>query len=237
MSSLAETLERTTTLTFDCYGTLIDWYAGLSASFVELFGPSASAHVDQLCRAYVAIEAEVEAERFRSYRDVLTEVAGRMAHRFHFDLPRDRAAAFAEMLPEWRPFPDTNDALARLKKRFRLGVLSNVDRDLFAGTCRHFDVAFDFVVTAQDVGAYKPSHLHFDRLLRDYARREEVLHIAQSVFHDGVPCGELGFAFVWINRYKDANETKARPLAEFADLKSLADEAAGIADFRLPISD
>lgn len=222
---LADILDGVTTLTFDCYGTLIDWYGGLSASFVELFGPDAARRTDELVRAYVTIEAEVEAERFRSYRDVLTQVALRMADRFEFDIDGERAASFADMLPNWPPFADTNDALVRLKKRFRLGVLSNVDGDLFAGTCRHFPVEFDFVVTAQDVRSYKPAHGHFQRLFSDHCPREKVLHVAQSLFHDGVPCGELDVAYVWINRYKDRNETEVSPLAEFADLKSLADAA------------
>ena len=142
-------------------------------------------------------------------------------------LPPNRVDFLAESLPDWPTFPDTNGALARLKGRYRLGVLSNVDRDLFAATTRKLNVQFDLAVTAQDVRAYKPADAHFERLLTSYGPREEVLHVAQSLFHDGVPAGELSIPFVWINRYGETNETQVRPLATYPDLRSFADEALG----------
>lgn len=226
MTTLHDVAKRVEALTFDCYGTLIDWRVGLARSFRDLFGPGADGQMDDLQSAYLAIEAEVQTEVFQSYRRVVTEVAVRLAKRFGFDLPGDRAGLLAEQLPTWAPFADTNEALARLKRRHRLGVLSNVDRDLFAGTARHFDVAFDFVVAAEDVGAYKPSRAHFERLLSEHAEPDTVLHVAQSLYHDGVPAGELGIPFVWINRYDDRNDTGVSPLATFPDLKSFADAMA-----------
>lgn len=222
MSSIEEVLRRTQTITFDCYGTLIDWRAGLSRSCAELFGPSVADRTDELFNAYVQIEAEVEAQPYQSYRQVLSTVARRLALRFGFELPLERTDLFAEMLPEWLPFKDTNQALLRLKKQYRLGVLSNIDRDLFDGTARHFDAAFDFVITAEDVRAYKPAHPHFERLLTAHSKSDEVLHVAQSLFHDGLPAGRLGIAYVWINRYNDANETTVRPLATYPDLARFA---------------
>jgi 2-haloacid dehalogenase len=129
----------------------------------------------------------------------------------------------AETLPEWRPFPDTNEALRRLKDRYRLGILSNIDQDLFTETARHFEVDFDVVVTAEDVRSYKPGHLHFLKLIEDYADSDSVLHVAQSLYHDGRPAGDLNIAFVWINRYNEVNTEGVTPLAEYPDLKSLAD--------------
>ena len=236
MSSIEEVLRRTRTITFDCYGTLIDWRAGLSRSFGELFGPAAAGEgKDDLCPAqelldaYVQIEAEVEAEGYQPYRRVLATADLRLARQFGLDLPTQRAGLLAEMLPQWPPFADTNEALARLKSAgYRLGVLSNIDRDLFAGTARQLDVAFDFVVTAEDVRAYKPAHAHFERLLAVHAQRDHVLHAAQSLFHDGAPAGELGIAYVWINRYKGRNNTEVSPLAEYADLASFAKVACGV---------
>lgn len=222
MSSLAEVLRRADTLTFDCYGTLIDWRAGLTRSLRGLFGAAADDHMDELFAGYLEIEAEVEAEPYRPYREVLSEVAGRLASRFAFEFPAERVDDLARSLPDWPPFSDTNEALVSLKRRFRLGILSNIDRNLFAETARRFDVPFDFVVTAEDVRSYKPGHAHFERLLSQHAEPGRVVHVAQSLFHDGVPTGELGIAYVWINRYSDANTTGVRPLGEYADLKSFA---------------
>ncbi len=225
MESITDVLDRVETITFDCYGTLIDWHAGLTATFREMFGPAIENRNEELCDLYLRIEAELQAERFRSYRDLLGEVAKRLAQRIDLDLPPDRSDLLAERLPTWKPFSDTNDALVRLKRKYRLGVLSNIDRDLFAGTAGHFDVAFDFLVTAEDVRTYKPHHAHFEQMLSAHGPREKVLHVAQSLFHDGVPAQELGIAYVWINRYIDSNSSAVVPLAEFPDLKSLADAA------------
>ncbi|MHC4696497.1 MAG: HAD-IA family hydrolase [Planctomycetota bacterium] len=225
LDSFDEVLKRTQVITFDCYGTLIDWSTGLRQSFEAMFGGAIEGRWDEMVKAYVAIEAGVEAEPYQSYRDILAKTAERLAKRFDLELDADRANVLVDMLPQWKPFPDTNDALTRLKRRYRLGVLSNIDRDLFAGTARQFDVAFDFVVTAEDVRSYKPGLGHFRRLLDEHADRETVLHVAQSLYHDGVPTGQLGIAYVWINRYNDVNELSVKPLAAYTDLKSLADRA------------
>ena len=236
MTSITEVLRRTTTITFDCYGTLIDWKGGLARSFRELFGDLAMERASELYEAYVWLEAEVEAEAYRSYRQVLTTTVERLADRLGLELKPERAGLLAEMLPDWPAFADADQALKRLKNRYHLGVLSNIDRDLFARTARQFDVVFDFVITAQDVRSYKPAHAHFERLIhrpaepasnrsRERPEAGPTVHVAQSLYHDGVPAGELGLAFVWINRYKDSNSTHVRPVAEFADLKSFADVA------------
>lgn len=239
--SFEDVIQRTSTITFDCYGTLIDWSAGLWRSFAAIFGPVVAERKLELFDTYVRVEAEVEAGRYRSYREVLAVVTERLAQQFEFPLPAEQKSKLAEMLPNWAPFPDTNAALARLKKRFRLGVLSNIDKDLFAGTGKKFGVAFDFVVTAEDVRSYKPAHGHFQHMIDAHdgiaqlassalpsrGHRLSALHVAQSLYHDGVPAKELGLAFVWINRYKELNNTGVRPLAEFPDLRSFADAACG----------
>ena len=225
MNAIEEVLRRVETVTFDCYGTLIDWAAGLEQSFHQIFGDALAGRERELFEAYVQTEAAVEAGPYRAYRDVLATTVAGLANRFETDLPADRAGLLADTLTQWKPFADTNEALVRLKERYHLGVLSNIDRDLFDGTARHFDVRFDFVVTAEDVQGYKPGHRHFLKLLESHAERNSVLHVAQSLFHDGSPAGALGIAFVWINRYNEANETLVRPLAEYPDLKSLADAA------------
>jgi len=225
MSTIKEVLGRTKTITFDCYGTLIDWRTGLNRAFRELFGPVVSDRTEALFAAYVQTEAEIEAESYRSYREVLSTVTERLADRFGVALAPGGAERLAASLPHWPPFADTNEALIRLGRLFRLGVLSNIDGDLFAGTARQFDVAFDFVVTAEDVRSYKPARAHFERLLSKFAGRDEVLHVAQSLFHDGVPARELNIPYVWINRYNEANTTAVRPLRVYTDLASLAEAA------------
>jgi len=227
MSSIEEVLRRVETITFDCYGTLIDWRAGLQSSLAELFELAPNGLPDGLFEAYVRTEAEIEGGAYQSYRRVLAATAERLAKRFNFDLSPGLAELLAETLPHWAPFADTNEALLRLKRRYRLGVLSNIDRDLFAGTALQFDADFDFVVTAEDVQSYKPGQAHFQQLLSRHVECDRVLHVAQSLFHDGVPAQELGIAFVWINRYEEVNATPVRPLAEYADLKSLADATVG----------
>jgi 2-haloacid dehalogenase len=220
---LVELAERTEVLTFDCYGTLIDWRAGLTQSFMTMFGASVEPRLVELFEAYQAIEGEVEADGYRTYREVLAEVARRMALRLALALPSERAGLLADTLPTWPAFDDTGEGLKRLKRRFRLGVLSNIDGDLFARTAERFPVGFDFVVTAQDVRSYKPGHGHFRAMLESHGTLETTVHVAQSLFHDGVPARELGLAYVWINRYSQRNDTPARPVAEFPDLRSLAD--------------
>ncbi len=225
MDSAIDVFKRTTTISFDCYGTLIDWSAGLWRSFADIFGPAVTERKQEWFDAYVRIEAEFESGPYRSYREILTVVTERLARQFKLPIPNSRSTILAEMLPHWAPFPDTNDALARLKKRYRLGVLSNIDMDLFAGTAKQFGTAFDFVVAAEEVRSYKPAHGHFRRLIDKHGGIETALHVAQSLYHDGAPASELGLAFVWINRYKERNRTAVRPLAEFPDLRSFADAA------------
>lgn len=215
--------EGITTLTFDCYGTLIDWETGLRRALSELFGAAGAARQAELFDAYLEEEMKVQQEPYRTYREVLALAAERVAARFGIALTAGRSGAVAERVPAWQPFADTNEALTRLKAHYWLGVLSNIDRDLFAATQQHFPIAFDFVITAEDVRSYKPGHAHFDTLLARHAKREEVLHVAQSVYHDGVPARELGIRFAWINRRGERNTTSATPVAEFANLAALTD--------------
>ncbi len=219
-------ITRLRSLSFDCYGTLIDWIAGIRGVFRTLAasGGLLPADEDAFFDAYLQAEAEVEAGPYVPYRQVLTNVQAALARRFGLDFPPQQATLLADSQAGWRPFPDTNAALTRLQKRLRLGVLSNIDRAMFAATCRHFEVGFDFVITAEDVGAYKPARPHFERLLQAEVRDASThLHVAQSLFHDGVPAADLGIPFVWINRRGETNDTAAGPLATYATLGELAD--------------
>jgi 2-haloacid dehalogenase/putative hydrolase of the HAD superfamily len=210
-------------VTFDCYGTLIDWEGGIAGAFARAAVESGS-RLDPpaVLAAYERIEPVVEAERYRSYREVLTESAVRVARELGWALPEARAGFLAESLPRWIPFPDTNPALERLfKAGYQLGILSNVDDDLLAATRRHFTVPFDLVVTAQQVGSYKPADGHFVTARQRVGGRRW-LHAARSHFHDVTPCRRLGVPVAWINRGSEPAR-EPRPDRELATLTALAD--------------
>lgn len=211
-------------ITFDCYGTLIDWEGGIASAFQsEAARDGLNLERTSIIIAYHVEEPAVECGEFRSYREVLGEVAVRVAARLGWNLEACRAGFLAASLPEWQPFADTNTALERLARRFKLGILSNVDDDLIAETRRHFTVDFDLIITAQQVHSYKPSHAHFKTAL---ARLEgkRLLHAAQSYFHDVVPSSELGIPVAWVNRKNElADKGGPHPTYEVRNLSELAD--------------
>ena len=213
-------------ITFDCYGTLIDWEAGIGRAFVEAARADGMGLTPATVLAvYHEVEPAVQAEAYRSYRVVLTEAARRVAAKLGWRLDEGRARFLPESLPDWPPFVDTNPALARLAAAgYRLGILSNVDDDLLAGTRRHFTVDFDpdLVVTAQQVGAYKPARPHFDTARQRISGRRW-LHAAQSYFHDVVPARAFATPVAWINRKGERAGAAGRPDREFRTLAELAD--------------
>lgn len=210
-------------ITFDCYGTLIDWESGISKAFADAAAhDGVTVELATALAAYAELEPAVEAESFRSYREVLTETARRVAERLGWPLAETRAGFLAESLPSWQPFADTNPALGRLSALgYRLGILSNVDDDLLAETRRHFKVRFDLLVTAQQVGSYKPAHGHFETARRRLGNRRW-LHVAQSYFHDLAPAQALGIPVVWINRKAEAAPAGEQFDREFHTLTELA---------------
>jgi 2-haloalkanoic acid dehalogenase type II len=211
-------------VTFDCYGTLIDWERGIHDAFAAL-APALGLFVpaDQAVELYVEIEARVEAEAYRSYRAVLTETARGIAARLGFPLPAEHAGFLADSVRSWPPFPDTNPALRRLSDAgYQLGILSNVDDDLLAWTMRHLAGYFEIVVTAQQVGSYKPAAGHFETA-RERIGGQRWLHAAQSYFHDVVPARALGIPVAWINRKAQTASDGAKPDREFRTLEQLAD--------------
>ena len=210
-------------ITFDCYGTLIDWDRGILGAFERAIADS-GARIDprRALALYEEIEAEVEAEPYRRYREVLTESARRVARRLDWALPDAKADFLPASLPSWIPFPDTNASLERLfRAGYRLGILSNVDDDLLEGTRRHFTVPFDSIVTAQQVGSYKPADGHFVTARRRLGNARW-LHAAQSHFHDVTPAHRHGVPTAWINR-KRLVRGEPRPHRECATLTELAD--------------
>ena len=220
-------------LTFDCYGTLIDWETGLA----EAFSPILAAHdvamgKDDVLTRYAGHEAAAEAGPYQRYTAVLAAGLRGVATELGFTPTDDEVATFSRSVEAWPAFPDTVDALARLKRRFRLGVITNCDDDLFAASNRRLGVEFDWIVTAEQVGAYKPSeanfHVAFERL---GLPRDRIVHVAQSLFHDHVPAKRLGLTTVWIDRRHDRPGSGATPPADanpdatFPDMASFAEAA------------
>jgi 2-haloacid dehalogenase len=220
-------------LTFDCYGTLIDWETGILAALKPILANHHRELSDEkLLELYGSFESQIEAGGYRPYRDVLKLVTLRIGSRLSFPLHPGEDVALAESLKIWPAFTDTVEALRRLQSRYKLAIISNTDDDLFAQTAKTLDVPFDFVITAQQVGSYKPSHRNFEiALQRIGLPKEKVLHCAQSLFHDIVPAKALGIRNVWVNRRAGkagggaTHPAAAQPDFTVTSLKQLADTA------------
>ncbi len=203
-------------LTFDCYGTLIDWEAGILAALrAPMAAHGVEAPDEALLEAFGRHESKVEAGPYRRYRDVLGEVLSSMLrHRGEAPTPGE-VAAFGGSVADWPAFPDSSAALARLHERFKLGVITNCDDDLFAASEARLGTKFDWVVTAQQAKRYKPNprgfELMFERVGLPPAR---ILHVAQSLFHDHVPAKRLGLSTVWVDRRGDRPGSGATPPAD-----------------------
>jgi 2-haloacid dehalogenase len=220
-------------ITFDCYGTLIDWEAGIGGGLqLVLAAHGVRAEPDELLERYAGHEAFLETGPYLRYRDVLARAMAAVAGEYGVVPTADERSWFGGAVGEWPAFPDTPDGLARLARRFRLGVLTNCDDDLFAASNRRLGVTFDWVVTAQQVGSYKPDPRNFAALFaRLEVPRERILHVAQSLFHDHVPAKALGLTTVWIDRRHDRPGAGATPPADAAPDLTLPDLAslAGVA--------
>jgi putative hydrolase of the HAD superfamily len=204
-------------LTFDCYGTLIDWETGIVRHLGSWAARNGVAtRPEELLDAFAGAEARVEAERPSApYRDILREVYRVIASGFGVPSDETEAEHFATSVGDWPAFSDTTIALRELEKRYRLIVVSNVDRESFSRTLPKLGVELDGLVTAEDVGAYKPDPRMFERALEVVTEmgidRSKILHVAQSLFHDHVPAKKLGLRTVWVNRRKGREGWGATP--------------------------
>ena len=219
-------------LSFDCYGTLIDWETGLLGYLRPLLESQGRALSDaQILNLYSEFEPHAQSGPYRYYREVLAQVVRDFARELRFSVSAADADGLAESIRGWQPFADTVPALRRLQSRYKLAVLSNIDDDLFACTAPKLAVGFDAVVTAQQVHSYKPSFNNFEALLRRFKiPRERLLHVAESLYHDVVPAHALEIATVWVNRRqgKEAAASKlveAHPDLEVLDIGKLAELA------------
>jgi 2-haloalkanoic acid dehalogenase type II len=211
------TLTEFEALSFDCYGTLIDWEAGLLA----VLGPWARARGleltgEELLTGYAQVEGAAEAEHpAEAYPEILARGMRLLGGNLGAEVTAEDAASLARSVPDWPAFPDSHDALVALGKRFKLIILSNVDRASFAASKARLGVEFTSVITAQDVGSYKPSPRNFEALASEAARLGirpgGLLHVAQSLFHDHVPAKRAGLPTVWIHRRHDRGGWGATP--------------------------
>jgi 2-haloacid dehalogenase len=206
--------------TFDCYGTLVDWNAGIAAELDRLFGPAGG----QLLARYHAIEPRVQREHPTwSYRDVMAAVLAELAAEAGTALPAGERDALGRSLPRWPVFPEVPAALAEARARgWRLAALSNTDRDLLDASLAAIGVPFEGAIVASEIGSYKPAHGHWHAFYSETgAGSSHHVHVAQSHFHDIVPAHELGIRSVWINRLGERAEPV--PTREQPDLAGLAD--------------
>lgn len=219
-----------THLTFDCYGTLIDWEGGILAALRPVMARHGIARTaDQLLELFGELEAAAETGPYQSYRGVLATVLDGFGERLGFTPTAEERETFAGAVVDWPTFPDSAAALAILKEHFALVVISNIDDDLFAASARKLGDPFTDVITAQQVGSYKPNRQNFRFAMEKIGVPQgEILHVAQSLFHDIAPAKELGFTTVWVNRRHDRPGDGATPPAtatpdlEVPDMQTLA---------------
>jgi 2-haloacid dehalogenase len=198
--------------TFDCYGTLIDWNAGIRRELARVFGEE---RADGQLERYHEIEPALEADGSRTYREVLTDAMHELG------APDDEADALARSLPEWEPFPEVRAALTEARERgWKLAILSNTDREFIEASMARIGVPFELAVVASEIGSYKPQHRHWLTFFdQTDAPRDGYVHVAQSYFHDIVPANELGVRSIWVNRRRERHDPP--PTRELQDLTQL----------------
>lgn len=222
-------------VSFDCYGTLIDWEKGILPPLKQLLSNREIDFSDDgTLELFAEFESELEKDKsdYIEYRKILQEIVKRFGQRFNFEPTETESGTeincLVDSLKNWQPFPDTVAALSALKQKYKLAVISNIDDDLFAGTAKHLKVEFDWLITAPQVRSYKPSTRNFEIALETMGiPPEKLLHVAQSVYHDIVPATSMGISTVWVNRrqgkagFGATLPASAQPDLEVPDLKTL----------------
>jgi 2-haloacid dehalogenase len=219
-------------ITFDCYGTLVDWETGILGSLRALLYNLPAIEDDKLLNLYAEIEAQMESGPYMAYRAILGRTAEEIGRRLGAPIKPGDAQRFAESLRLWKPFPDTVEALQLLAEHYKLAIVSNIDDDLFADTQRSLNTSFEFVVTAQQVQTYKPSQKNFLEALKRAEQagvgKDQILHAAESLYHDIGPANAAGLKTAWVHRRYDkpgfgaTKPGKAMPLVRVRSLAELA---------------
>ncbi|MFM9263711.1 haloacid dehalogenase type II [Tychonema sp. BBK16] len=224
-------------ISFDCYGTLIDWESGILLALKQLLS---NREIDFSDNGTLELFAEFESELekpdkdYIKYREILQQIVQNFGQRFNFAPTQTESATeincLVDSIKNWQPFPDTVAALTALKQKYKLAVISNIDDDLFVGTAKHLKVELDWLITAEKVRSYKPSPRNFEIALETMGiPPEKLLHVAQSMYHDIAPAKAMGISTVWVNRRHDKTgfgatmPASAKPDLEVPDLKTLVD--------------
>lgn len=216
-------------LSFDCYGTLIDWESGILAALKTiLLNHQVNLEDEQILEIYAQSESNHQGGDYLKYREILKKVVQDFCQRTNITPSESELNYLAESLKYWEPFPDTVEALKALKKRYKLTIISNIDDDLFADTAKHLEVELDWIITAEQVKSYKPSLQNFEfAIQRMGISPDKLLHVAESIYHDIIPTKSMGLTAVWVNRRKDKEgfgatvPASGTPDVEVPDLKSL----------------
>jgi 2-haloacid dehalogenase len=220
-------------LSFDCYGTLVDWESGIVAGLRPVLrNHGVEVPDDEILALHAQTEHRLQATsekgRYFKYRDVLGEEVRQAGREWGFEPSASEVAALPDSVRYWLPFPDTVNALRALKGRYKLAIISNIDDGLFALTSRYLEVEFDYIITAEQAGTYKPSQNNFELALeRIGTDPEKILHVAESLFHDHVPAKRMSLDTVWVNRraakggFGATPPAEAEPDLEVPDLESL----------------
>jgi 2-haloacid dehalogenase len=220
-------------LTFDCYGTLIDWESGIFSALRPLLAAHGKSISDaELLALYGELEAGIENGNYLQYREVLRSVVRAFGDRLGFVSTQDEIDALPNSVPRWQPWPDTVAALKRLATKFRLAIISNIDDDIFARTHEWLPVEFESVTTAQQARCYKPGREIFQMALKKAsATPDQIVHVGQSIYHDVLPAQSLGLATVWVNRPSPragigaVRPASGKPDLEVPDVATLAERA------------
>jgi 2-haloacid dehalogenase len=212
-------------ISFDCYGTLIDWEKGIISSLRPLFEKyEVDIEDDEILEIYSIIESRLE-RNYMPYKEILKKIVIKFSDYFDFELERGEENALLNNFPNFEPFEDTNEVLKEIKKRgYKIAIISNVDNDLFELTKRKFEFEIDYIITAQEVKAYKPSKIIFEYALKVFnVNKDEILHVAQSYYHDIIPASEIGIKTAHIKRrgFGAVPRVSSKADYEFDDLRGI----------------
>jgi 2-haloacid dehalogenase/putative hydrolase of the HAD superfamily len=216
--------KNVTFVTFDVYGTLIDWETGIYEAFAaEAARDGVEVDRSVLIPMFHEIEREIEGGSYELYAEVLRRTAIEIAKRIGWSLEPSRSGFLPESVQRWQPFKETNAQLQKLAKKYKMGLLSNIDDKLLGQTRRHIPIDFDLVVTAQQVRSYKPEPAHFTECARRMGGKRGWVHVASSHYHDVVPCVKQRVPVIWVNRSKETlDSAQKKPTAEVTSLKEAA---------------
>jgi 2-haloacid dehalogenase len=213
--------KKITFVSMEVYGTLIDWETGIYRAFqAEAEKDGFTIDRDELIPLFIRIQREITAGSYELYAEVLRRTAVRCAAELGWELEPVRSSFLPNSIPSWPPFRDTNALLDRLKKKYQIGLISNIDDKLLGATRRHFRSDFDLVVTAQQVRSYKPDPAHFKECQRRVGGKSGWVHVATSLYTDVQPCMKARVPVIWINRKKEQLEGTKKPDAEVKDFRS-----------------